>query len=72
MVRIGVVGLRDRPWISSWHNCEAGAAIGDATDALIAQAPLEAAFDALLPSPEYVRLSAKMVCRRLAKELEHA
>ncbi len=71
-VRIGVVGLRDRPWVSVWHPCEMDRSAGDVTDALMTQAPVEAPFDPLLPSPTYVKSSAQMVCRRLATELDHA
>lgn len=71
-LRVGVVGLRDRPWVSGWLSLAARSAIEDGIDALLATAPVEAPFDPLLPSPAYVKASARLVCLRLAEELDHA
>jgi CO/xanthine dehydrogenase FAD-binding subunit len=71
-LRLGVVGLRDRPWVSDWHRCDANQPLSEGADVLIATAPVAAPFDRLLASPSYVKASAALVCRRLVMELEHA
>jgi carbon-monoxide dehydrogenase medium subunit len=71
-LRIGVVGLQDRAWVSHWHACAPHSDPADAVPALLAAAPQGPRFDPLLPSPAYARASAALVCRRLVQELCHA
>ena len=72
MLRIGVVGLQDRAWVSDWHACAVASDPGDGVDVLLASAPAGPRFDPLLPSPAYARASAALVCRRLVQEILHA
>ncbi len=71
-LRIGVVGLQDRAWVSGWHACAIEGDPGDGVDALLTSAPSGLRFDPLLPSPAYTRASAALVCRRLIQEIQHA
>jgi carbon-monoxide dehydrogenase medium subunit len=68
-IRLGVVGLGDRPWISEWSSSAAD--VGAHVDAAFAKVPTGRRFDALLPDPAYVRASAAIVCRRLVQEISH-
>jgi carbon-monoxide dehydrogenase medium subunit len=73
-LRLGVLGLQDRAWVSAWWPCTAvpdGGDLGKDVDAVLATAPAGERFSPLLPSLAYLRASAALVCQNLIREIGH-